>query len=95
MFVDFAALPPVPAPAPRRKWSSPRRAFAVLVDILDATGHREQVLGDGFLALFGAPFEAHDAAHHAVAAAPRNARGQRAAQQATSWPLRIGIGACR
>ena len=45
-------------------------AFAVLVDILDRHGGIvNKFLGDGFLALFGAPLEAHDAAHQAVAAA--------------------------
>jgi len=43
-------------------------AFAVLVEILDRHGGIvNKFLGDGFLALFGAPFEAADAAHCAVA----------------------------
>ena len=45
-------------------------AFAVLVEILDRHGGIvNKFLGDGFLALFGAPLEAPDAAHRAVAAA--------------------------
>ena len=49
-------------------------------------------LGDGFLALFGAPFEAGNAAHHAVAAAREMLEANERVNQATSWPLRIGIG---
>src|SRR3954447_7765148 len=45
-------------------------AFAVLVDILDRHGGIvNKFLGDGFLALFGAPLDAPNPARHAVAAA--------------------------
>ena len=54
--------------------------------------HREQVLGDGFLALFGAPLEAPDAAHRAVAAAREMLTANERVNRQTSWPLRIGIG---
>jgi adenylate cyclase len=68
-------------------------AFAVLVDILDRHGGIvNKFLGDGFLALFGAPLEAHDAAHRAVAAAREMLDANERANKATSWPLRIGIG---
>jgi len=68
-------------------------AFAVLVDILDRHGGIvNKFLGDGFLALFGAPFEAHDAAHRAVAAAREMLDANERANGASSWPLRIGIG---
>jgi len=68
-------------------------AFAVLVDILDRHGGIvNKFLGDGFLALFGAPFEAHDAAHQAVAAAREMLEANERVNKASSWPLRIGIG---
>jgi adenylate cyclase len=68
-------------------------AFAVLVDILDRHGGIvNKFLGDGFLALFGAPLEAHDAAHQAVAAAREMLDANERVNKATSWPLRIGIG---
>ena len=45
-------------------------AFAILVEILDRHGGIvNKFLGDGFLALFGAPIETPDAPQHAVAAA--------------------------
>jgi adenylate cyclase len=68
-------------------------AFAVLVDILDRHGGIvNKFLGDGFLALFGAPLAADDAAHRAVAAAREMLVANDRANKATSWPLRIGIG---
>jgi adenylate cyclase len=68
-------------------------AFAVLVDILDRHGGIvNKFLGDGFLALFGAPLAAEDAAHRAVAAAREMVAANDHVNKATSWPLRIGIG---
>lgn len=68
-------------------------AFAVLVDILDRHGGIvNKFLGDGFLALFGAPFESEDAAHRAVAAGREMLDANTRVNEATSWPLRIGIG---
>jgi adenylate cyclase len=68
-------------------------AFAVLVDILDRHGGIvNKFLGDGFLALFGAPLQADDAAHQAVAAAREMLEANDRVNKATSWPLRIGIG---
>jgi adenylate cyclase len=68
-------------------------AFAVLVDILDRHGGIvNKFLGDGFLALFGAPLKAEDAAHRAVAAAREMLDANARVNEATSWPLRIGIG---
>jgi adenylate cyclase len=67
-------------------------AFAVLVDILDRHGGIvNKFLGDGFLALFGAPLAADDAAHRAVAAAREMLDANERVNKATSWPLRIGI----
>ena len=68
-------------------------AFAVLVDILDREGGIvNKFLGDGFLALFGAPLEASDAAHRAVAAGRGMLTAMDRINAETSWPLRIGIG---
>ena len=68
-------------------------AFAVLVEILDRHGGIvNKFLGDGFLALFGAPFEAEDPAHRAVAAAREMLAAMEQINRDSSWPLRIGIG---
>jgi adenylate cyclase len=68
-------------------------AFAVLVDILDRQGGIvNKFLGDGFLALFGAPLAASDAAHRAVAAGREMLEAMDRINAGSSWPLRIGIG---
>jgi adenylate cyclase len=68
-------------------------AFAVLVDILDRHGGIvNKFLGDGFLALFGAPLAASDAAHRAVAAGREMLTAMDHINAKSSWPLRIGIG---
>ncbi|HEY2212274.1 MAG TPA: adenylate/guanylate cyclase domain-containing protein, partial [Bradyrhizobium sp.] len=68
-------------------------AFAVLVEILDRHGGIvNKFLGDGFLALFGAPFEAEDPAHRAVAAGREMLAAMERINENASWPLRIGIG---
>ena len=68
-------------------------AFAVLVDILDRNGGIvNKFLGDGFLALFGAPLAASDAAHRAVAAGREMLSAMEHINAQSSWPLRIGIG---
>jgi adenylate cyclase len=68
-------------------------AFAVLVEILDRHGGIvNKFLGDGFLALFGAPFETPEAAQHAVAAAREMLVAMQRINRGSSWPLRIGIG---
>ena len=68
-------------------------AFAVLVEILDRHGGIvNKFLGDGFLALFGAPFEAPEAAHHAVSAAREMLAAMDGINRLSDWPLRIGIG---
>jgi adenylate cyclase len=65
----------------------------VLVDILDRHGGIvNKFLGDGFLALFGAPLEAPEAAQHAVAAARDMLAAMDRINEASDWPLRIGIG---
>jgi adenylate cyclase len=68
-------------------------AFAVLVEILDRhSGIVNKFLGDGFLALFGAPIEDAQAARRAVAAAREmlTAMGENNADN--DWHLQIGIG---
>ena len=94
MFVDFRSFTAgASVRSPREVVDRLDGAFAVLVDILDRHGGIvNKFLGDGFLALFGAPLEAADAAHHAVAAAREMLAANERVNQATDWPLRIGIG---
>ncbi len=94
MFVDFRSFTAgARTRSPQEVVDRLDGAFAVLVDILDRHGGIvNKFLGDGFLALFGAPLEAADAAHRAVAAAREMLAANERANQATSWPLRIGIG---
>jgi adenylate cyclase len=68
-------------------------AFAVLVDIVDRNGGIvNKFLGDGFLALFGAPFDDPDAARRAVTAAREMLAAIEQHNVRSDWPLRIGIG---
>ena len=68
-------------------------AFAVLVEILDRHGGIvNKFLGDGFLALFGAPLKAEDPVHRAVAAGRDMLDAMKHINEGSSWPLRIGIG---
>ena len=68
-------------------------AFAVLVEIVDRNhGIVNKFLGDGFLALFGAPFEDPDAGRRAVAAAHEMLDAMKRENEHSDWPLRIGIG---
>src|SRR5882724_2822525 len=94
MFVDFRSFTAgARERSPQEVVDRLDNAFAVLVDILDRHGGIvNKFLGDGFLALFGAPLEAEDAAHRAVAAAREMLDANERINQATSWPLRIGIG---
>ncbi len=67
--------------------------FAVLVDILDRHhGIVNKFLGDGFLALFGAPIDDPDAARRAVAAAREMLEAMERNNAGNDWQLRIGIG---
>jgi adenylate cyclase len=94
MFVDFRSFTAgARSRAPQEVVDRLDGAFAVLVEILDRHGGIvNKFLGDGFLALFGAPFESDDAAHQAVAAAREMLTANDRANEASSWPLRIGIG---
>ncbi|WP_245333743.1 adenylate/guanylate cyclase domain-containing protein, partial [Bradyrhizobium guangdongense] len=69
MFVDFRGFTAgARSRTPQEVVDRLDGAFAVLVDILDRHGGIvNKFLGDGFLALFGAPLEASDAAQRAVA----------------------------
>src|SRR5258708_7789293 len=68
-------------------------AFAVLVDIVDRNGGIvNKFLGDGFLALFGAPFEDPNAAARAVTAAREMLAAIEQHNVGSDWPLRIAIG---
>src|SRR6266478_6399712 len=94
MFVDFRSFTAgARSRSPQDVVNRLDGAFAVLVEILDRHGGIvNKFLGDGFLALFGAPFEAAEAAHHAVDAARKMIGAMETINAASSWPLRIGIG---
>ncbi|WP_409188146.1 adenylate/guanylate cyclase domain-containing protein [Bradyrhizobium sp. RDM4] len=94
MFVDFRGFTAgAQSRTPQEVVDRLDGAFAVLVDILDREGGIvNKFLGDGFLALFGAPLEASDAAHRAVAAGREMLSAMDRINAQTSWPLRIGIG---
>ncbi|QPF82647.1 adenylate/guanylate cyclase domain-containing protein [Bradyrhizobium genosp. L] len=94
MFVDFRSFTSgARTRSPQEVVDRLDGAFAVLVDILDRHGGIvNKFLGDGFLALFGAPFEAGDAAHQAVAAAREMLAANERLNATSSWPLRMGIG---
>jgi adenylate cyclase len=94
MFVDFRSFTAAArSRSPKDVVDRLDGAFAVLVEILDRHGGIvNKFLGDGFLALFGAPFEVADAAHHAVAAAREMLAAMEIINEASHWPLRIGIG---
>jgi adenylate cyclase len=68
-------------------------AFAVLVEVVDRHhGIVNKFLGDGFLALFGAPLADPDAAQSAVKAAREMLEAMQRDNEDSAWPLRIGIG---
>jgi adenylate cyclase len=94
MFVDFRSFTAgASTRTPQEVVDRLDGAFAVLVDILDRHGGIvNKFLGDGFLALFGAPFEAGNAAHHAVVAAREMLEANDRLNKDASWPLRMGIG---
>jgi adenylate cyclase len=94
MFVDFRGFTAgAQSRTPQEVVGGLDGAFAVLVDILDRHGGIvNKFLGDGFLALFGAPLETADAAHRAVSAGREMLTAMDRINAQTSWPLRIGIG---
>jgi adenylate cyclase len=94
MFVDFRSFTAgARVRTPKEVVERLDGAFAILVDILDRHGGIvNKFLGDGFLALFGAPIEAPECARHAVEAAREMLDAMERANQASDWPLLIGIG---
>lgn len=94
MFVDFRSFTAAAkSRTPQQVVDRLDGAFAVLVEILDRHGGIvNKFLGDGFLALFGAPFETANATQHAVDAAREMLIAMERNNEASPWPLRIGIG---
>ncbi|WP_024507113.1 adenylate/guanylate cyclase domain-containing protein [Bradyrhizobium sp. ARR65] len=94
MFVDFRSFTAsARSRSPQEVVDRLDGAFAVLVDVLDRHGGIvNKFLGDGFLALFGAPLDAADAAHRAVAAARDMLVAMERINAGSDWKLRIGIG---
>jgi adenylate cyclase len=94
MFVDFRSFTAsARSRSPQEVVERLDGAFAVLVDILDRHGGIvNKFLGDGFLALFGAPLDAANAAHRAVASARDMLSAMDRINAASDWKLRIGIG---
>jgi adenylate cyclase len=67
--------------------------FEILVDIVDRhNGIVNKFLGDGLLAIFGAPIEDPLEAENAVAAAREILRAIGASNVGAAWPIRLGIG---
>jgi adenylate cyclase len=94
MFVDFRSFTAgARSRSPQEVVERLDGAFAVLVEILDRHhGIVNKFLGDGFLALFGAPLENESAAANAVAAAREMLIAMDEINATSDWPLRIGIG---
>jgi adenylate cyclase len=69
-------------------------AFAFMIESVDRHhGIINKFLGDGFMAVFGAPLPDPDAARHAVEAARDIlAEIDRRGLEKMPWPLRVGIG---
>ena len=94
MFVDFRSFTvQAQQRSPREVVERLDRAFAVLVEILDRHGGIvNKFLGDGLLALFGAPIAHDDAVRQAVDAARDMLAAMERDNAAGDWALRIGIG---
>ncbi|MBR0873096.1 adenylate/guanylate cyclase domain-containing protein [Bradyrhizobium tropiciagri] len=93
MFVDFRSFTSgARTRSPQEVVDRLDGAFAILVDILDRHGGIvNKFLGDGFLALFGAPLPNEDAPHQAVAAAREMLVANERLNATSGWPLRMGI----
>ena len=67
--------------------------FEILVDIVDRhNGIVNKFLGDGLLAIFGAPIDDPLEAANAVAAAREMLMSVETSNVGHSWPIRLGIG---
>jgi adenylate cyclase len=67
--------------------------FEILVDVVDRhNGIVNKFLGDGLLAIFGAPIDDPLEAANAVAAAREMLRAVEASNADDAWPIRLGIG---
>ena len=94
MFVDIRSFTAAARQrAPEEVVQRLDRAFEVLVEIIDANGGIvNKFLGDGFLALFGAPLEDPDAGNRAVTAGRQILEAMERENADSDWPLRLGIG---
>lgn len=94
MFVDFRSFTAAArSRTPQQVVERLDGAFAELVEILDRHGGIvNKFLGDGFLALFGAPLDDPSAVHNAVAAAREMLEAMSRNNSVNDWELRIGIG---
>jgi adenylate cyclase len=94
MFVDFRSFTAqAQQRSPKEVVERLDRAFAILVEILDRHGGIvNKFLGDGLLALFGAPIAHDDAVRQAVDAARDMLAAMERDNAAGDWALRIGIG---
>jgi adenylate cyclase len=94
MFVDFRNFTvQAQQRSPREVVERLDRAFAVLVEILDRHGGIvNKFLGDGFLALFGAPIPHEDDVRQAADAVRDMLAAMERDNAAGDWALRIGVG---
>lgn len=94
MFVDFRSFTAAArSRTPQEVVDRLDGIFAVLVEIVDRHGGIvNKFLGDGFLAIFGAPFESPDALARGVEAAREMLVAVARNNEGNAWALRVGIG---
>jgi adenylate cyclase len=95
MFVDIRGFTAAAQNrAPRDVVSRLDSAFTIMVEVIDSHGGVvNKFLGDGFLAIFGAPLQDDRATLHAVAAGCEMLRVvEKSNASHPDWPIRIGIG---
>ena len=92
MFVDFRSFTAAArSRSPQEVVDRLDGAFTVLVEIVDRHGGIvNKFMGDGFLALFGAPFETPDAMQHGVEAAREMLVAMTRDNETSSW-TRIAV----